>query len=84
MSVNPVPAGYHTVTPYITVKGAAAALEFYKAAFGAVETMRFEGPGGTVGHAEIKIGDSPVMMADASEDFKGPRAFGGHVREGAG
>ena len=64
MAVKPIPEGYHTVTPYIIVKGAAKALDFYKKAFNAIELMRMEGPGGTVAHAEIKIGDSPIMLAD--------------------
>ena len=62
MAVKPIPDGYHTVTPYMIVKGAAKALEFYKQAFGATEVMRMAGPGGTIGHAEIKIGDSPIML----------------------
>jgi PhnB protein len=61
--VNPVPEGYHSVTPYLIVKGAAAALEFYKKAFGAVETVRMQ-DGERIGHAEIVIGDSHVMLAD--------------------
>ena len=64
MAVKPIPDGYHTATPYLIVKGAARAIEFYKQAFGATELMRLEGPGGRVGHAEIKIGDSPIMLAD--------------------
>jgi PhnB protein len=62
--VDPVPAGYHTVTPYISVKGAAKALDFYKRAFGAEVLVRMDMPDGRVGHAEIKIGDSFVMLAD--------------------
>jgi PhnB protein len=64
MPVKAIPDGYHTVTPYLIVKGAAKALAFYKKAFGATELMRLEGPDGRIGHAEIKIGDSPVMLAD--------------------
>ena len=64
MPVNPIPEGYHSVTPYLIVKGAAEAIEFYKTAFGATELMRFEGPGGTIAHAEIKIGNSPVMLGE--------------------
>jgi PhnB protein len=64
MSVKPIPDGYHTVTPYLIVKGAAEALEFYKRAFGATEIMRFPMPDGRVGHAEMKFGDSIVMLAD--------------------
>ncbi|HEX5271195.1 MAG TPA: VOC family protein [Gemmataceae bacterium] len=64
MAVNPIPDGYHAVTPYLIVKGAAQAIEFYKKAFGAVELFRFPGPDGRVGHAEIQLGDSRVMLAD--------------------
>jgi PhnB protein len=79
MSVNPIPPGYHTVTPYLIVKGAAAAIEFYKVAFGATERFRMEGPGGTVGHAEVQIGDSVVMLADEHPAFGalGPQTIGG-------
>ncbi len=63
--VKPIPDGFHTLTPYLTVKGAAEAIDFYKRAFGAQERFRFPGPDGkTIGHAEIVIGDSIVMMAD--------------------
>jgi PhnB protein len=62
--VKPIPDGYHTATPYLIVKGAAQAIDFYKAAFGATELFRMAGPDGRVGHAEIKIGDSPIMLAD--------------------
>jgi PhnB protein len=62
--VKPIPEGYHSVTPYLIVNGAAKAIEFYKKAFGAQELFRMDGPGGKVMHAEIKIGDSPVMLAD--------------------
>jgi len=64
MAVKPIPDGYHSVTPYLIVRGAAKAIDFYKAAFGAVELFRMPGPDGKVAHAEIKIGDSPVMLAD--------------------
>ncbi|MDT8069360.1 MAG: VOC family protein [Terriglobia bacterium] len=63
--VKPIPEGYHSVTPYLIVNGAAKAIDFYKKAFGAQELFRMEGPGGKIMHAEIKIGDSPVMLADA-------------------
>lgn len=62
--VKPVPDGYYTVTPYMVVKGAAKALEFYKKAFGAEEIYRMDGPNGTIGHAEIQIGNSRIMMSD--------------------
>jgi PhnB protein len=64
MTVKPIPDGYHTVTPYLTVKDAAGAIDFYKKAFGAEEVMRFAGPDGRVAHAEVKIGDSRVMLGD--------------------
>jgi PhnB protein len=69
MAVKPVPAGYHTVTPYLIVEGAAQALDFYKNAFGAAEVMRMPMPGGRIGHAEIKIGDSHIMLADAMPEM---------------
>lgn len=62
--IKPVPDGYHTVTPGLCVRGAAAALEFYKKAFGAVELMRMPGPEGKITHAEIKIGDSIIFVSD--------------------
>jgi PhnB protein len=65
-SVKPIPEGYHTVTPFLSVQGAAEAIEFYKRAFGAVERGRMADPKGTVMHAEIKIGDSVIMLADAT------------------
>jgi PhnB protein len=64
MAVKPIPDGYHTATPYLVVKGAAQALEFYKKAFGATEQVRMDGPGGSIMHAEIKIGDSMIMLGD--------------------
>jgi PhnB protein len=64
MAVKPIPDGYHTVTPYLIVKDASAAIDFYKKAFGATEVMRMNGPNDKVMHAEIKIGDSFVMMAE--------------------
>ena len=77
--VQPIPAGYHTVTAYLSIKGAGQAIDFYKRAFGAKEIVRIPGPNGTVGHAELKIGDSLVMLADESPDmgFLGPHARGG-------
>jgi PhnB protein len=79
MPVKPIPEGYHSVTPYLIVKGGANAIEFYKKAFGATEIMRFEGPGGALGHAEIRIGNSPVMLADEYPDmgFRSPQTLGG-------
>ncbi len=64
MPVKPIPDGYHSITPYLIIKGAAAALEFYQGAFGAAEVLRLPGPEGKIMHAEIKIGDSHVMLAD--------------------
>ena len=79
MAVKPIPEGYHSVTPYLIVKGAAGAIDFYKQAFGATEIMRFPGPNNTVMHAEIQIGDSHVMMADEFPEMhaRGPLALGG-------
>lgn len=79
MSVSPIPAGYHSVTPYLIVKDAAQAIEFYKAAFGAIELFRLEMEDGRMGHAEIKIGDSPVMLADEFPEMgaTGPESLGG-------
>ena len=64
MAVKPIPEGYHSITPYLIVKGAAAALDFYKKAFGATELFRMPMPNGQIGHAEVKIGDSHIMIAD--------------------
>jgi PhnB protein len=79
MAVKPIPEGYHTATPYLIIKGAAKAIDFYRNAFGATELMRFPGPNGTVGHAELKIGDSPIMMADEMPDmgYRSPQSLGG-------
>jgi PhnB protein len=79
MSVKSIPEGYHSVTPYLIISGASDAIEFYKKAFGATELFRFPAPGGKIGHAEIKIGDSPIMLADEYPDmgYKGPQSLGG-------
>lgn len=61
---KPIPDGYHSVTPYLVVKGAAAAIDFYKKAFGATELFRMPMPGGVIGHAELQIGNSRIMLAD--------------------
>ena len=61
---KPIPDGYHTLTPYLAVEDAAKAIDFYKQAFGATELMRMDAPGGKIGHAELKIGDSLVMISD--------------------
>src|SRR5688572_11200323 len=78
-NVKPVPDGYHTVTPYLIICGAAEALEFYKRALGATETMRMAGPDGKVMHAEMQIGDSRIMLADEAPQmgFRSPAALGG-------
>jgi PhnB protein len=79
MATKPIPEGYRTATPYLIVKGAADAIEFYKRAFGATEMLRMADPQGKVGHAEIKIGDSVIMLADEhpAMGYRGPRALGG-------
>jgi PhnB protein len=78
--VQPVPAGYHTVTPYLTVSDGAGALTFYTRAFGARETMRMPAPGGKLGHAEMRIGDSIIMLSDefpGMSTCKAPTSLGG-------
>ena len=79
MPVKPIPNGYHTATPYLIVKDAASAIDFYKKAFGATELFRMAGPGGRVMHAEIKIGNSPIMMADECPEMRArsPQSVGG-------
>ena len=79
MAIKPIPEGHHTATPYLIVKGAARAIDFYKKAFGARELMRLAEPGGRVGHAEIQIGDSPIMLADEFPEMGilGPQSLGG-------
>jgi PhnB protein len=76
--VKPIPEGYHSVTPYLSIKGAAEAIEYYKTAFGATELFRMEHEG-KIGHAEIKIGDSPIMLADEHPAFGNvsPATLGG-------
>jgi PhnB protein len=77
--VKPTPEGYHTATPYLIVGDATRAIEFYKKAFGAVELMRMADPSGKIGHAEIKIGDSPIMLADEMPGmgYRSPESLGG-------
>src|SRR6185312_1054078 len=76
--VKPIPDGYHSITPYLVIKGAAAAIDFYKKVFGATELVRMPQPDGRVGHAELKIGDSVVMMADEYPEMQivGPQTLG--------
>ncbi|MGH2583838.1 MAG: VOC family protein [Dehalococcoidia bacterium] len=78
-SVKPIPDGYHTVTPYMYIRGAAQAIDFYKRALSAEELFRMPGPDGTLGHAEIKIGDSVVMLADEnpSMGIQSPQSLNG-------
>ncbi len=77
--VNFLPKGYHEVTPYMSVRGAARAIDFYKKAFGAAEVMRMPGPEGKLGHAEIRIGASRIMLSDEYPEmqFMSPEARGG-------
>ncbi|MGH8576603.1 MAG: VOC family protein [Gammaproteobacteria bacterium] len=79
MTVKPIPDGYHSVTPYLSIKGAAEAIEFYKRAFSATELFRLVAPSGEIGHAEIKIGNSAIMLADPCETgpFRSPQSLGG-------
>jgi PhnB protein len=78
MPVSPIPPGYRSITPYLAIDGAIRALAFYVEAFGARERMRLEMPGGKIGHAEIEIGDSVVMLADPWPDgqFVAPQSDG--------
>ena len=77
--VSAIPDGYPTVSAYLCVDGAAEAIEFYKEVFGATERMRMAGPDGKIGHAELAIGDSVVMLADEFPEmgYKGPQSLGG-------
>jgi PhnB protein len=79
MAAKPIPEGYHTVTPYLAVDDAAQAIEYYKKAFGAKELGRMDAPGGTIGHAELEIGDSRVMLSDPfpQASTKPPKELGG-------
>jgi PhnB protein len=76
--VKPIPEGYHSLTPYLVIDGAAKALEYYKSAFGATELFRMEHEG-KIGHAEMKIGDSPFMLSDEHPEmgYRGPKSLGG-------
>jgi PhnB protein len=64
MAVQPIPEGYHSLTPYLAVDDAERAIEFYKDAFGATEQVRMQGPDGKIGHAELQVGDSKLMLSD--------------------
>jgi PhnB protein len=77
--VNPIPKGFRSVTPYLTLSDAARALDFYKRAFGAEVVVRMDGPGGKIGHAEIKIGDSIIMLGDemSGSGTRSPQSLGG-------
>lgn len=78
-NAKPIPDGYSTLTPYLIVPDAAAAISFYRRAFGASERMRLEAPGGKIGHAELSIGDSLIMLADEHPAYgaRAPQHFGG-------
>jgi PhnB protein len=77
--VKPIPDGYPQITPYLHIDGAAAAIDFYRDVFGATERMRMPSPGGKIGHAELEIGDSLVMLSDEHPDrgILGPKTLGG-------
>ena len=77
--VNTIPEGYHSITPYLIIKGAGEAIEFYKRAFGATEVMRMPKPDGKIGHAELAIGDSKLMLADEYPEmgYRSPLSIGG-------
>ncbi|MCB1662128.1 MAG: VOC family protein [Pseudomonadales bacterium] len=79
MSVRPIPEGYHAITPYLSISGAAEAIEFYKCALGAEELFRLAAPNGDIMHAEIKIGDSAIMLAESCEEsgFRNPKKLEG-------
>ena len=76
---KPIPDGYHSITPYLVIKGAAKAIDYYKKAFGATEIMRMPGPGDRIGHAELRFGDSVIMLADEVPEMviQSPEHFGG-------
>jgi PhnB protein len=79
MAVKPIPEGYHTLAPYLAVDNADEAIDYYKEAFGAKERVRMEAPGGAIGHAELEIGDSVVMLSDPfpQASTKSPKELGG-------
>ena len=77
--ISPIPEGFHSITPHLVCEGAAEALAFYQRAFGAVEVGRMDGPDGRIMHAEMRIGNSMIMLADAFPEYgsRGPRALQG-------
>lgn len=77
--VKPIPEGYHSITPYLIVSGASQAIDFYKKAFGATEDMRMPKPDGKIGHAELSIGNSKIMLADEYPEmgYRSPQSIGG-------
>jgi PhnB protein len=79
MPVKPIPEGYHSLTAYLVIDNAAKAIEFYQNVFGAKEIMRMPSPNNKIGHAELRIGDSVIMLADEHPDmgFRGPTSIGG-------
>jgi PhnB protein len=79
MATKPIPDGYHTLIPYLAVDDATEAIEFYKKAFGAKERVRMPGPDGMIGHAELELGDSVLMLADPFPQFsaRAPKELGG-------
>jgi PhnB protein len=79
MSAKPIPEGHHTVAPYLCIKSAAGALDFYKKAFEATELMRLAQPDGRIGHSEIRVGDSVIMLSDEFPEIgaRSPQAIGG-------
>ena len=81
MGVKSIPDGYYSLTPYLVIKGASEAIEFYKKAFGAVEIVRMPGPGGKIMHAEVKIGNSMLMLADENPErgHLSPASRGGNT-----
>ena len=81
MAVKAIPEGYYSLTPYLVVKGAAEAIEFYTKAFGATEMMRMPGPGGKIMHAELKIGNSVLMLSDENPErgYLSPASRGGNT-----
>ena len=79
MATKPIPDGYHTVSPYLAVEDAARAIDYYTRAFGAKEVVRMDAPGGTIGHAELAVGDSRIMLSDPfpQGSTRPPKELGG-------